>query len=92
MILSDVSAKTNESVLHWLESSSGVIYVLLGLSGLLLISNKALIIGNGFLDPRFIGIGEYLKLFSAGAIPLIYSVIGIKVGAEISGILKNMEK
>ncbi len=92
MILSDVASNTNESILHWLESSSGVIYILLGLSGLLLVSNKAFIIGNGFLDPRFIGIGEYLKLFSAGAIPLIYSVIGIKVGAEISGILKNMEK
>ena len=92
MILSDASYKTNDSLLHWLESSSGVVYVLLGLSGLLLVSNKAFIIGDGFLDPRFIGIGQYLKLFSAGAIPLIYSVIGIKVGTEISGILKNMEK
>ncbi|MPM38085.1 hypothetical protein SDC9_84712 [bioreactor metagenome] len=66
-------------VFHWIESLSGVFYVLLGLAGLIL--------AGGFLDTTFLPKGQLLSLLSAGAIPLIYSMIGLKVGAEISGIV-----
>ncbi|MDZ7852581.1 MAG: MnhB domain-containing protein [Halomonas sp.] len=33
---------------------------------------------------------EFGTLFSAGAIPIIYSLVGVKVGAELSGILDRL--
>ena len=57
-------------------------YVGIGLLGLFL--------AGGFLDNRLLPIGELGALFSAGAIPLIYSLIGLKVGAEFSSILANL--
>ncbi len=46
----------------------------------------------GFLDPRFLPAGTAGELFSAGAIPVIYSLVGIKVGAELSGVLDAMRE
>jgi multicomponent Na+:H+ antiporter subunit B len=46
----------------------------------------------GFLDPRFLPTGQVGDLFSAGAIPVIYSLVGIKVGAELSGVLDAMRE
>ena len=45
----------------------------------------------GFLDPRALPLGELGRLASAGAIPLIYSAIGLKVGAELSAILEALK-
>jgi multicomponent Na+:H+ antiporter subunit B len=61
-----------------------VAYVGIGLLGLLL--------AGGFLDNRFIPIGTVGAMFSAGAIPVIYSLIGLKVGAEISSMLANLSE
>jgi len=49
-----------------------------------------LVLAGGFLDNRFLPLGEFGSLFSAGAIPIIYSLIGLKVGAELVGIMQNM--
>jgi multicomponent Na+:H+ antiporter subunit B len=57
--------------------------VLVGLLGLVL--------AGGFLDNRFLPLGEYGQLFSAGAIPLIYIFIGLKVGTELSAVLENFK-
>ncbi|RKX76342.1 MAG: hypothetical protein DRP49_03430, partial [Spirochaetes bacterium] len=51
---------------------------------------SGLIWAAGFLDPRFLPEGDFGHLFSAGAIPVIYSLIGLKVGAELLGILDAM--
>jgi multicomponent Na+:H+ antiporter subunit B len=59
-------------------------FVILGLLGIAL--------AGGFLDNRFISLGTFGDLFSAGAIPFIYSFIGLKVGAEISNILNKYQK
>jgi multicomponent Na+:H+ antiporter subunit B len=48
------------------------------------------VLGAGFLDNRILPLGEFGTLFSAGAIPIIYSLVGLKVGAELSGILDNL--
>jgi len=70
-------------ILGILESVSGILYVVLGILGLIL--------AGGFLDPRLLPRGIYGTLLSAGAIPLIYTLVGLKVGAELSGILAGMQ-
>jgi multicomponent Na+:H+ antiporter subunit B len=67
-----------------IESLSGAFYVVIGVLGLVL--------AGGFLDNRFLPLGQFGSLFSAGAIPIIYSLIGLKVGSELTGILENVEK
>jgi len=74
----------SHTLIHWLESISGVAYVTLGLLGLLLLGV------DSFLDPRYLPLGRYLHLFSVGAVPLIYSAIGIKVGSELSSVIDSL--
>lgn len=84
LLLSEVSVHLNEKVLHFVESLSGFTVVLLAVVGIFY--------AGGFLDNRFISLGEFGKLFSAGAIPILYSLIGLKVGTELTGILENMSE
>jgi multicomponent Na+:H+ antiporter subunit B len=65
-----------------IESLSGVTYVLIGLLGLAL--------AGGFLDSRFLPLGELGAIVSAGAIPIIYTLIGLKVGTELVSILASL--
>lgn len=74
----------SRKVLHALEGLSGFFYVAIGLLGIFLAS--------GFLDNRILSLGELGSLISAGAIPIIYSLIGIKVGAELSGIITEINE
>lgn len=69
--------------LHLVESFSGLTYVALGILGIFL--------AEGFLDNRILPLGTPGRLISAGAIPLIYSLIGLKVGAELAGILAGLQ-
>ena len=46
-----------------------------------------LVLAGGFLDARFLPRGEFGAFFSAGAIPLISALLGVKVGAELSVII-----
>lgn len=82
MVLSDISLKFNHLLLHVVESFSGAFYVVVGLIGLIL--------GLGFLNINIIPLGEFGQLFSAGAIPVIYSLVGLKVGAELTSIIDTM--
>jgi len=81
-MLSGVRKPINHSILGFVESISGVTFVVLALLGLLL--------AGGFIDNRFLSLGKLGSVFSAGAIPLIYSFIGLKVGSELSSILDKM--
>jgi multicomponent Na+:H+ antiporter subunit B len=65
-----------------LESISGLLFVGIGLLGIVL--------AGGFLDNRILPVGELGDLFSAGTIPIIYSLIGLKVGAEFSSMLLKL--
>ena len=67
-----------------IESLSGFSYVVVGVLGVLL--------AGGFLDNRIMGLGTYGALFSAGAIPLIYVFVGLKVGFELSAVLDRFRK
>jgi len=84
MILANPNIQINQHVIHWVESVSGVSFVIVGILGIVL--------AGGFLDNRIMGLGEFGTLFSAGAIPIIYSFVGLKVGAEISNILNKYQK
>jgi len=86
MVLADLSFTFSHGLLHFSESLSGTVYVLLGLLGVILIG------ADSFLDPRYLPMGVYLSLFSSGAVPLIYSFIGIKVGAELSSIIDSLHE
>jgi multicomponent Na+:H+ antiporter subunit B len=66
------------------ESLSGFSYVVIGVLGVTL--------AGGFLDNRFMDLGTYGELFSAGAIPLIYTFVGLKVGFELSAVLDRFRK
>ena len=87
MIMATPNLKLNYHVIHWVESVSGVSFVLIGVLGLIFID-------GGFLSNKVFGddLGEFGTLFSAGAIPIIYSFVGLKVGAEISNILNKYQK
>ena len=67
-----------------IESLSGFSYVVVGVLGVLL--------AGGFLDNRIMDLGTYGALFSAGAIPLIYVFVGLKVGFELSAVLDRFRK
>jgi len=77
-------AGLRHGLLALLESLSGFGYVLVGLLGLVL--------AGGFLDNRFLPLGDYGSLFSAGAIPVIYTLIGLKVGTELSSVLERFKQ
>jgi len=83
LLLADPDTRLNHGIIEWLESSSGFSYVLVGILGLIL--------AGGFLDNRFLGLGTLGQLFSAGAIPVIYIFIGLKVGTELSAVLERMK-
>ena len=67
-----------------IESLSGFSYVIVGVFGVLL--------AGGFLDNRIMDLGTYGTLFSAGARPLIYVFVGLKVGFELSAVLDRFRK
>ncbi len=67
-----------------IESTSGLIFV--GIGGL------GILYAGGFLDNRILPLGTLGELFSAGAIPVIYSFIGLKVGAEFSSMLVDLSE
>jgi multicomponent Na+:H+ antiporter subunit B len=49
-----------------------------------------IVLAGGFLDNRILPVGDLGDLFSAGTIPIIYSFIGLKVGAEFSSMLLKL--
>ncbi len=63
-----------------LESASGTLYIVIGIIGL--------IVANSFLK-NFLDNGTVGHLFSSGIIPIVYVLVALKVGSEISGIIDN---
>jgi multicomponent Na+:H+ antiporter subunit B len=61
------------------ESAAGALFVLAGTAGL--------IVAGGFLDNRILPLGQFGAFFSAGAIPVLSVLLGVKVGCELSVIL-----
>jgi multicomponent Na+:H+ antiporter subunit B len=82
LLLTDPLKRFSHRLIATLESVSGLVFISVGVLGLLFAS--------GFLDTRFLPNGTFGSIFSAGAIPIIYSFIGLKVGAEFTSMLTNL--
>ena len=85
LLISDQNFEVPHSVISALETFAGISYVLIGLIGLLVMDK---FLGN-FLPHD---ISEMGMLISGGIIPLVYIVVGIKVGSEMSLIVQNLLK
>jgi multicomponent Na+:H+ antiporter subunit B len=79
LLLAKPATKLAQDFLSLSESLAGVLFVLVGVAGL--------IFAGGFLDNRVLPLGQFGAFFSAGAIPVISILLGIKVGAELSVII-----
>jgi multicomponent Na+:H+ antiporter subunit B len=86
-MLADPEFRLDHSRLGWLESLSGSGFVLIGLLGLVLVSTGTFL-GN-FLPHPVASMGQ---LMSAGVIPLVYALVGVKVGAEVGAIFQDMRE
>jgi multicomponent Na+:H+ antiporter subunit B len=84
LLLADPLKHFSHQVISVLESLSGLLFVGIGVLGVLL--------AGGFLDNRLLPVGTLGELFSAGVIPVIYSLIGLKVGAEFSSMLASLSE
>ena len=83
LLISDKSFEVSHALIIALETFAGVSYVLIGLIGLLVLDK---FLGN-FLPNNISDMG---LLFSGGIIPIIYIIVGIKVGSEMSMIVQNL--
>lgn len=84
-MLADRQFALDHARIGLLESFSGSGFVLIGLIGLSLVGT-ATFLGN-FLPHPVAAMGQ---LLSAGVIPIIYILVGVKVGAEVGAIFGDM--
>jgi multicomponent Na+:H+ antiporter subunit B len=84
LLLADPLRHFSHGLISAIESLAGLFYIAIGLAGLFL--------AGGFLDNRILPLGNLGDLASAGAIPLIYSLIGLKVGAEFASMLASLSE
>ncbi|MCK4552364.1 MAG: Na(+)/H(+) antiporter subunit B [Tenericutes bacterium] len=80
LYLSDDKFRSNVKGFKLLEGIAGSLFVIIGLLGL--------VFATYFLQ-NFLPAGTVGEILSAGIIPIIYVLIGLKVGSEISGIVDN---
>jgi len=79
LLLADPRQRFDRQFLASTESAAGVLFVLVGVAGS--------IFANGFLDNRVLPLGQFGTFLSAGAIPLLSVLLGVKVGCELSVII-----
>jgi multicomponent Na+:H+ antiporter subunit B len=84
VLLTDPVRRFSHRFIAVLESVSGLVFVGLGVLGIFL--------AGGFLDNRILPLGTLGEIFSAGAIPIIYAFVGLKVGAEFSSMLVSLSE
>jgi len=84
LLLALPAAALRHRLISVTESLSGFGYVVVGVLGVVL--------AGGFLDNRIMSLGTFGTLFSAGAIPIIYTLVGLKVGSELSAVLDRFRE
>ncbi|WGZ92564.1 MAG: MnhB domain-containing protein [Candidatus Thiothrix putei] len=82
LLLTDPLKRFSHRLIARVEALSGLVFITIGVLGM--------VYASGFLDSRLLPSGTFGTLFSAGVIPVIYSVIGLKVGAEFTSMLTNL--
>ena len=83
LLLADRERELPHGLMSWLESLSGFAFVVAGLAGLW-------VAGSFLANKGLLPLGEWNRLFSAGIIPVIYILIGLKVGSELAALLDVM--
>jgi len=84
ILLAKPMRRISHKLISVVESISGLSFILLGVAGILFAA--------GFLDNKILSLGEFGTIFSAGLIPVIYIFVGLKVGAELSSIIANLQE
>ena len=83
LLLADRGHQLPHGFMHWMESMAGFAYVMTGMAGL--------VITGSFLSNRgVLPLGAWNTLFSAGVIPVIYILVGLKVGTELASLLDTL--
>ncbi len=82
-VLARPGTDISHTTLSMVEGLAGSSFILIGL--------WALFQGGEFLQP-FLSKGVFGELFSAGTLPLLYLAVGLKVGAELAGLLANLSE
>jgi multicomponent Na+:H+ antiporter subunit B len=85
LFLANPNMDLKHSILTFGESVSGASYVLVGIIGLFKLN---ILFGNFLPHP----IGQIGELISGGIIPIIYIIVGIKVGSEMTVIIEYFIK
>lgn len=80
LYLADDQFRSKVQTFKWMEGIAGSLYVILGIVGL--------VIGGYFLK-NILPNGIIGDLISSGMIPIVYMLIGLKVGSEIAGVIDN---
>jgi len=80
-VLAIPGRQVNHLGLALVEGFAGSAFIIIGLI--------ALFEGKAFLQP-LLAHGQLGSLFSAGSLPLLYIAVGLKVGAELSGLLASL--
>jgi len=83
LLISYQNFEVPHALITALETLAGISYVLIGLLGLWILDH---FLGN-FLPSDISDMG---MLISGGIIPLIYIIVGVKVGSEMSMIVQNL--
>jgi len=84
-LLARPSRKVNHAGISVIEGLSGAAFIVIGL--------VSLFQGKEFLQPLLANSlekGQFGNLISAGTLPLLYLAVGLKVGAELAGLLANI--
>ncbi len=81
MFLAFPKQSINKKSLSVVESLSGLVFVGIGLLGLVF---------SGYFLTNFLPKGIPNTLFSAGIIPVIYIAVGLKVGFDLTGIIDDL--
>ena len=80
-LLARPGRKVNHGGISVIEGLSGAAFIIIGL--------VSLFHGKQFLQPM-LEKGQIGSLISAGTLPLLYLAVGLKVGAELAGILAHI--
>ena len=80
-LLADPAREMNHAAISLIEGLAGASFIAIGLWGL--------VGGGAFLQPM-LEKGAIGDLVSAGTLPLLYLAVGLKVGAELSGLLAHI--
>ncbi len=83
LLLANRDRAMAHNALGWIESLSGFLYVLVGLVGVAFA-------GSFLSNKGILPLGLWNDLFSAGLIPVIYVLVGLKVGSELAALIDAM--